>query len=405
MTSVDRQRFEADYTPAELSALALWFDSRDVYTPRFLDWWERYTDLSYNRYSKMLRIDPGFGHYDWLVSHYREYQRTLTQSGSTTGSTTSTGGGSSTETTKPELKTVVDVDQVDYAVTTPMVRTVVTTDNTDSRTVTPGVITTTTTEGSGSSAISGDPTSTKTTKTDGYTDGIELAKTNPMSIVYDDNLKAKNINAGNVGSNVVTLVNNSDAGATLNWTNPSTQGEAVGRSATAQTESNSDHLDQTTTSSDRQTVTVTPNPIVPDREQTDTDGTVTTEQTGSDSVRTQRYSGKMDNPTRADWQTTTESGKTTTERSDNTNSSTNTLDTRDLTDLEQIQETGRDGQIAEMLAEARDYLIHTSAFRWLVHELEPAFIGIYSFDDIDLYGEIDDPVEPEPVDPIIEGGA
>lgn len=154
----------------------------------------------------------------------------------------------------------------------------------------------------------------------------------------------------------------------LNWLYTSGQGERSASGTSHKTDTNSgadtrtdalkEETDQTTTYGKQ---------IETDRTKTDTFNKTDTRT--DDLTHTERVTG-------GDTTTTNGSGTTTGKVTESNNSETKneTNDQRDTDTRERY--SGRHEAPQDLLDRARDYILRTSAFNWLVSQLEPCFIGV-----------------------------
>lgn len=298
----------------------------------------RRMDRIYSQYRQLLRIEAGktgdsgkTTSFDWLVSNYNELYD-LTRNETTSEAEThqnitktgSTGQGGTT-------RTVTENDNINTYNTTNA--TTISGQNSQNST---------NTRENGSTTTDRNRSLARTAPTSAsYTDG-ELASDYVGSVGTAGNAIAvgeiTSANVGNVGS-VIGLNRNFPE---LKIKNPTSAADTLDNTSNVGYEKNTNSLSGTNT------------------------GTNTTTNTGtvsSDNDVTQVITHGM---------TTTSTG------ADNT---TGTSEGTTLSEiLHELQSTGRNGEIAEMLKRASDYVKNSSALKWLCNELEPCFFALYEFD-------------------------
>lgn len=360
-----------------------WFDLRyvcdDDNFPRFF---RRLLIQDYFQYQEMLRLQPGYAHYDWLVTMYQE-QQTLSKTASSddsitnesrakTGSDTTasegssgkagqvvvTDGGDETSKTSYGSATTRSGSQDDsetyddYHEITDETGTTSYGKRTES---TPGAETKSVTHYQ-------DADGSRDTQTDS---DVSVAKAAPQSISY------AGASAGEIPA--------------LSWEYPSSQAQDKKISETIHGQNNTS---ETTNSY------VSGSDTTEDSGEDGSTGHRDTERLGTINRNT-IYNDVTDEKTGDDTQTVT-FGKTVTTSYDgmqdtNINSQTVTYgsgedhdsrtQTTGKTQGEQtLQSTGRNGNIAAILTEAQGFIQTSNAWAWLKQELESVFWGIYDIE-------------------------
>lgn len=183
--------------------IADYFKTRYVYAPHFYRWYMLAYERNKNRFYELIRIEPGYSHFDWLVTEYQELQQKVAG----TGTIGVNGTG----------QTIINGNNTTNVIN--------------------GGNTQTTGGGSDTS--------------DNYADTVTLSKTNPMSITYASGITGHT----NTGSNVENI--NSPTSGTLSWTNPSTQGEGFAKTSNKNINTNNstttNNLTTNTTANNTQT--------------------------------------------------------------------------------------------------------------------------------------------------------
>lgn len=307
-----------DIIPDDLQAVIYdWYKYRNVCDDeKFGDFFTRLLYRDYNQYDQLLRIEAGVSQYDWLVTKYHELQR------QTTGTETSTG-----ETTKQSENGQTVNDNILYTdIKTRGVSSQGSDTDSENKTVTIDGDEHTITDIDTETTDNIDTTIDRTNSTDTKT----MAKDTPMSIEY----------AGATG-----------IPSALDWRTASAQGEES----------------QTGTSQDV----------------TDTDRTIT----GTDDRDVRKTTDRTDETTRTASGTdahgetesvsnirTGENGRTIA----GTGSETDTVtgETENEATIREIM-TGHDGQIANILERAKQYIITTNAWEWLAGQIDTVFMGVY----------------------------
>lgn len=359
-----------------------WFDLRHVCDDvRFPTYFKRQLLLLYPQYKELLRVQPGYAHYDWLVTMYQE-QQTKSKAGRTTDditNTTSAKEGTDTTNTEGETGKTGNVVVSDGGEETH------TTEYGSANTKNGSEETTDrfndyheTTDASDTSTYGKTTTSTpgvtSTQKThyedaDGSQDVTEdgtqgVSKASPMSISYSS------ATAGEIPA--------------LNWEYPSAQQQEKGKSTTKHGQKNDTEVISYQSGSET-------------TEDGGEDGRVAhsdTTKSGEASHETV-FNDVKDEKSGADSQTSV-FGKTVTTTynglSDTSSGSSSvTYDTKESTDSRSqgsektqsegtLQSTGRNGSAAALIKEASEFIMASNAFEWLRINLEPCFWGIFDFD-------------------------
>lgn len=79
------------------SAIYSWFYDRDVYSPKFFDWFMRKFEITKDRLRELQRIEPGRAEFDWFVTNYEEFQRQHVGDGSDSNSSNMTSNTTGSE--------------------------------------------------------------------------------------------------------------------------------------------------------------------------------------------------------------------------------------------------------------------------------------------------------------------
>lgn len=284
-----------------------WFDNREVVDNYTFDiYFRRIINRDLSRYLELLRIEPGYAKYDWLVNRYTE-RMTWGDDHTTESADSKTTYGQNIERSKG------------------------TTTNGESTQNGGSYHEHTQYGGSDSTEAVNKKTDTTTSNTPGAgtitsSDSSAVAKDNPYSVSYS------NAEAGKIPA--------------LDWQTTSTQSQTDGVT-TVTYDGNSDTGESHTTESggDKHTYGQTV-----DRygEGSKTD-TTKTSVTGSD---TDKYSGSD----------TTEGGRK-----------------QDHQNTDYLIDTGRTGDISELLSGARSFIEKTSAWAWFQNRLEVCFLGVYEW--------------------------
>lgn len=336
-----------------------WYESRYIGADNdadFIRFFKRIYNNEYNRYYQILRLDPKVTEYDWLVQTYRERQKTndvainasnnSTTAGTHTGTETGTHSGTGSENATRTLNTQ------------------------DNNTLSKSGSDTTQTARNGSihgtSSVNSrrdediDQTVTTETQSDTFTDaGAEsLTKTAPMSVSYSSNGAVHNKTYSGAGG---TAQGDDIRGLDFTYAD----GQTLSNNRGIAKNSVDDTVD---TSAQNQYTEVTSN---------QNSGT-TSETTDKDYSYDGYETGHK-----------TQTG-TITDVKSNLSNKTDSIN-KSLTDtvrvsgasgskseaLEREIWTGRDKEVAELLARACTYISQTDAWAWLMEKLDICFYGIY----------------------------
>lgn len=310
-----------------------WFQFREVNDEtRFPIYFKRQLSQDYERYSQLLRVEPGVSHYDWLVTEYSEALTERTGTGGTTESTTEateserTGGVTITyNTTNASTESGTRSESGTTGRETSGTNT--RTDNTQQTT-------------SRTTSNDGTDTTTGSTKTESEGGTASVSKEMPHSISYSG------ATAGNIPS--------------LDWTYPGGQSQSKNDQTTTGTSSNKVVRTGSGTESTtaKQTGTVT----------TATEG----DESGTHSTSGQDSRTGQQTHTGTDTHSTTENGtgSRTQSRTAESQSADSVKDRR----------TGRHQSIAALLEEAKGFIVTTNAWEWLKGRLEVCFLGVYEYE-------------------------
>ncbi|MBR2554130.1 MAG: hypothetical protein IKE94_04630 [Aeriscardovia sp.] len=379
--------------PEELqTTIANWFDSREVCgeDELFIRFFRNVLNRDFKRYEELIRIEPGYALYDWLVQNYQESQTRDTKNSSSSGRTETTSAGTTTTSTEGNSterggfsesgrkqrtgniagnkaithghKVVVDSEQdtahghkvvVDSTVETSFGR-----NNTRS--------------GSQTNASSGGEWS----NTSEASDNKELSKDNPQSSSYSASFDIGN-NVSNAGSASDPSVTE---GGNLDWTYPGAQRETSDMRKTG-----------TKTGTNRQDTT-TYNDVKDQaggKDTVDTDSTTTN--SGTDKVTVDSTTTNSGTDLENNSESTTET-ENETRGGDNSKATTEATDSTVITGGNETQtqagstvdegltrfiSTGRSIDTATLLQNAVDFISATSAWEWLKNRLSVCFIGVY----------------------------
>ena len=350
-----------------------WFGYRRVCTinpEKFLVFFHRTLRNDHERYSQLLRIEPGVAEYDWLVQQYHERQTTLdrlTAEGITTeygktdtmayGKTLTKTGGQSTQRTFANTDTNSESGEtIDTLAKTG--------DVTDGY----GKVTSLAHGHVATTAYTGTDTTQHDNTEKAHSGGTAsgLTKTNPSSIAYA-------------------------SGSSYPVKDESLDGDTQGLHGDVIEGLDFHYADGQTLSSNRASAINTNNgQDIQNYNSTDTlthSGTDQTSNSGEDvktfdttDTRTVDH-GKVNTVVHAGTVTDTKSGADTDRAS---GSDVRTLGGSDYTekgstafDLTREITKGRQKEVAEILAKAATYISQTCAWDWLADKLEPCFYGIY----------------------------
>lgn len=431
-----RQRLEAGYKIPEVvdgatqTLIKDWFGLR--YTPdNFEIYFDRACKLYYPYYMQLLRLDATVTDYDWFVSHYLERQtdttnktessrnteknsKTETTRDGSTNSTSTTEGTDSRNTTRDYLgerltkhtgteSTAYKGGETD-AHTGDNKKTLTGTDTTahkgsetDTHTGDNSKVRT----GSESQTEKGSETNTTdTARTSESADRTtEFQRTTPMSAEYSAGtgvspaiitnaagsatLPTDSINRPNITNPTATAdrLTQSGGGSSDNSKSVTTF-DGRGRETTYNSVTDTDNYNEQniksfqnrtdeTTHDTTETTTYNENNIKSFQDRTDT--------TTHDTTDTESYNGRQDLETvdGTNNSTVTNTG-TTKDTTDTTGTETGTeTGTDTATGNSTAIESGRSEELSQMAMRARDYIIQTQSWRWLMDKLDRCFIGVY----------------------------
>lgn len=343
---------------ALINTIKEWFNYRYLgdTDDRFITFFKRLLIKDYKRYNELLRVEPGISEYDWLVQVYRERQRhnddttTKTDSSTTTtdttetthtsGTVTGTNGNTRTLNTLQNVQTTKDGQNSDSEQTT----------TSNDRTIVDGVTRT-------------DNTTQNSSLTDNnakmaFSSQEGMSKSAPMSLAYSNNGAIHNVNFA-IGDDSMST----EEVKGLDFTYADAQ--TIGSGHTW------DKARDTSTGEIRNTGTVSTTRNATDNADIDKSSTI------SHTIDEEGTSQKTDTGTITDAGSKSE---TTASQSahdvDGTVTNSGTGETQ-FYGLEQEIYTGRDKEIAELLARACTFITQTSAWEWLYDELNKCFYGIY----------------------------
>lgn len=360
-----------------------WFGSRivcdDDYFPLFFN---RVLARDYKRYHEILRIEPGYAEYDWLVQHYTESQRKNRQEDSSTRAKTV-----SNETTGTSRNTVEGHDTSQGSFTGSVSNsgtsedTLVgrTTDNdTYSSTRTPDI--TVTINGTGTNSES-----KGVEEGGGYTDAEttsgQHANTASDLSVNKQAIKAApmSIQSATPGGTSGTTPQGSTKLAGFDWTYAS---------QIQQTDGDATHSDSGTDSGTKN-LTHTTNHTEDTSIQGETTKQETSETTGTETIAsTDQKTGTVNNTNSGEFSTQGSQTQSTTGQTDSmTTLSGTTGGTLSGTENDRLsgttsgedtlRSTGRSTSPQQLLDDARRYIQGTSAWVWFMGQLEVCFLGVY----------------------------
>lgn len=329
-----------------------WFDSRKVCDDdKFEAFFKRQLNLYYSKYLEMQRIEPGYAHYDWLVNQYMEVQRKNT--GSSENSANSTNNATNNLTITNNLTNTTEnsgKDKGTNSVTNSSNSTI--TNNLEDRNNT--IITNKNNQTQTNSSTSSDTNKTTVVGSD-LNDTRNVSKNLPLT---SSNIAHQDFNLGSQEETIVSvnqIVNLDFAEATLQNESSSTTGSL----------SNQNSLNKGNSST---TISYTGEPDKNETNGTYTKtGTVTNSGNDTSSSTNEINYGKIE--------TMTNTG--TVGNSGTSNNTSEEKSTSKNENLEQMQQTGRNGNIAEILSESYEFIKASPAFLWLKSKLEEVFIGVY----------------------------
>lgn len=336
-----------------------WYSSRVIGCENaddFIRFFKRVYNRDYRAYYQMLRLDPRVTDYDWLVQTYRERQKTndVAVNGSrsethidnkaydTVESTDTTTGGTNTRTLNTRDSNIVSRTGSDSTQVSQSTSSQRDTDTNYTRT----------SEGAQETTGTGE----NDTLTNSNSSG--LSKSTPMSVSYTSN--------GAVDREQISVGNNSVTTDTVNGLNftyadgqtlASVKGGTYNATETHETTSNSDNIVDETIVQDSTNGSL----------ETNTDGSFENSETGN-LTHTGTITDALSNT--GSVEKSTEGTVTDTISVSGTNGSKSEA-------LEREIWTGRDKEVAELLARACTYIAQTDAFSWLCDKLDVCFYGIY----------------------------
>lgn len=322
------------------SALLDWYGFREVCDDdKFVTFYRRKLSIVADQYNGLLRVQKT--QFDPMVSNYVErlIEHAANSTRTTSGDTTVTRGTGSTVTSTrtPDLTT------------------------TDKRTA--GGTDTTSREDGGSdtrtasqsidekTATASDTTDTTTRNNSSTENGsstdktAEAQKNNPQSISY----------AGATAGSLPGLDWSYMSGQRQNESEGTTQRQITGNDTTETTHSGAARDNYT--------------------ERTGTNSNTDTTTYGKTGTDTTTYGRTDDTTTKT---TGTDKTETTTTQNGSDKTATTGTDATETGGTDKVRETGRGGILPqEALEKARDYIMGTNAFLWLIGQLDPCFFGLY----------------------------
>lgn len=284
-----------------------WFDAREVVDDDMFDiYLTRVLNRDYGRYMELLRIEPGYARYDWLVNRYNEWRTWGTDNTATGNDNTKTYGMNlerkhGTSETAETLTSGGDYhEHTEYG-------------GSDTNTINDRTRETSgsTTPNAGSTVV---------------TDSKAVDKSNPYSESYE-----------NAVAGVIPA---------LDWKTSSSQGQTQQTQVTTY-DGGSDETHQTEIESGGDT--------------TSYGSTRDTYATGSKTHTTITGRTGSDNDIYSGQDVTKDEGKT------------------DFDTDRYHMETGRTGDVALLLKDAKEYIQGSSAWSWLSHRLEVCFMGVFEW--------------------------
>ena len=344
---------------------------------RFADYFHDTLNRSYRRFNELSRIEPGISKFDWMVEEYLESERTHTGMGFETKNSRA-----DKTSRKGQSVTVSDAGENSTAHT----GTVTTADKTGSESNTTGNQTTAYT---GSKTVTEDGnTSEKTDYTGSET--RNAVRTPELKTAVKDTGKntTDTTNRSMAKAMPMEASYNAAAGGALpqlNWSNPSSQAQTevkdtqntesssetnnTGKETTTETKSFTGRSDGKTGSGHKETAET-----FSDRADT-VNGTETVKTSGTNDGKT-TYDEHNGGTSKRTMTTTFGDG----EDSDHTTGEEDVNSQEEATDRE--IHTGRHGNVSDILASAQDYIKSSSAFKWLIAQLEEDFLQIFDVDDL-----------------------
>lgn len=399
MTQTQAVLFPSNVTQDFKDLVYDWFQFREVCDDdKFPVFFKRKVAEDYPRYMELLRVEPGYAHYDWLVSMYRELENQKTGSVDSTESRTLSSQGSRNNTTTRTGSSTTEVSQTEEkrgndTVVTDGTETLNTSDKltgtetlarsgTETNLRTPNLTgtladTKETTRGQSiETTTQGTTGNTQTSDRYGASDTVNVDKVLPQE---SGSLSRSN---GSVGNHTIPELTG------MNWQYASNMSEQTSKSA--------ETGGTTSSGTSNQVQTVTPltghDTETLDRTTTET-GTESNQLTRNTSDMTtyntdRKNTGTIDNDVSE--QTTYNSDKSiegTSEKSITDNSTLQGTNTGSSTEagtrnvesdvVTHDRYTGRDRAPAELLKEAVQYIKSTCAWEWMYKQLNTCFIATY----------------------------
>ena len=336
-----------------------WYSSRVIGCENaddFIRFFKRVYNKDYRAYYQMLRLDPRVTEYDWLVQTYRERQKT--------NDLAVNGSKSETHIDNKSYNTAENNDGTGADTTTKTLNTQ------DNNIITKSGSSETQVSHStnGNRGVSTDFThtgqNTQTVKTTGSagtltdTNSSGLSKSTPMSVIYNNNgaVTRKNIKVGDHTVHTDT-VDGLDFTYADGQTLASVKGGVYNENENTDKTTGSESYDDDTYVSDISSITGS----------SDTDTTFDNSESGY-----QSHTGTI---------TDTKNNSISSEKTV-TGTVTDTVNVSGVNGskteaLEREIWTGRDKEVAELLARACTYISQTDAFLWLCDRLDVCFYGIY----------------------------
>lgn len=376
-----------------------WFQYREVVDDdKFEVYFKRVLNRDYGRYQELLRIEPGYAHYDWLVKNYKErtYDTDSTENEKqdiTANETrTKTANNNSSEVvdgTKTTGKTFNDARTEKTTLsgkdtltntgtskndgtntvnekTTPNT-TIETTDSRESTNNEESSTTTTTT---------GDKTTNETDT--GFTSIAELGKTLPQ----ETSGSVKRMLITDTPGFLIQPINVLTGLDTETFSSYQEQGNVSGRNNDTTEQRNEDSTVEGTnnkTINDSGTKTEKETGTITSEGTTNFENTLTndlTNETSYGKIEDVVYGGNTSEDQNEKQDKTTTLQGTTEENANKDNTSNKSIEKTSSFKTKEIY-TGRDMEPAAMLQKAVDFITATSAWAWLQNRLEVCFMAIY----------------------------
>lgn len=344
---------------------------------RFADYFHDTLNRSYRRFNELSRIEPGISKFDWMVEEYLESERTH-------------DGGSK----------IIKDSNADK--TSHKGQSITVSDNGESSTAHTGTVTTTDKTGSESNQTGNQTTTYNGSKTV-TENGITSEKTDYTGSETRNAVRTPELKTAvkDIGKNTTDTTNRSMAKAMpmeasynaaaggslpqLNWSNPSSQAQTENKDI-QNTESNSE-----TNNTGKETTNETKSFTGRSDSKSGSGHKETTESfsnrsdtvNGSETVKT---SGTNDGKTTYDEHNGGASKRTMTTSFGDGEDSEKTIGQESVSSQEGSRDreihTGRHGNVSDILASAQDYIKSSSAFKWLIAQLEEDFLQIFDVDDL-----------------------